>query len=100
MSWPWIFYINVPVGLLAAGLTWGIYSKRDTPIGKLPIDTVGLTLLVLWVGALQLMLDKGKELDWFSSNQIIVLLSPRNCMTWMGNSSSTSKLTTGTWPGF
>ena len=73
ISWPWIFYINVPVGLFAAALTWGIYSKRETPTRKLPIDTVGLTLLVLWVGALQLMLDKGKELDWFSSNQIIAL---------------------------
>ena len=73
VSWPWIFYINVPVGLVAAALTWSIYKKRDTPIRKLPIDTVGLSLLVLWVGALQLMLDKGKELDWFASNQIIVL---------------------------
>ena len=73
VSWPWIFYINIPVGLLAAALTWGIYSKRETPVRKLPIDTVGLTLLVLWVGSLQLMLDKGKELDWFSSNQIIAL---------------------------
>ena len=39
----------------------------------LPIDTVGLSLLVLWVGALQLMLDKGKELDWFSSPLIVGL---------------------------
>jgi DHA2 family multidrug resistance protein len=67
ISWPWIFYINVPVGLLAAALTWGIYRKRETPTRKLPIDTVGLALLVLWVGALQIMLDKGKELDWFAS---------------------------------
>ena len=73
MSWPWIFYINVPVGLLSAAVTWGIYRKRETPIRKLPIDRVGLTLLVLWVGSLQLMLDKGKELDWFASNEIIVL---------------------------
>jgi len=73
ISWPWIFYINVPVGLLAASLTWGIYKKRETPTRKLPIDTVGLTLLVLWVGSLQLLLDKGKELDWFASNEIIVL---------------------------
>jgi len=73
MSWPWIFYINVPVGLLSAAVTWGIYRKRETPIRKLPIDTVGLTLLVLWVGALQLMLDKGKELDWFASNEIVIL---------------------------
>ena len=73
MSWPWIFYINVPVGLLAAAVTWGIYRRRETPVRKLPIDTVGLSLLVLWVGSLQLTLDKGKELDWFSSNQIVAL---------------------------
>ena len=73
ISWPWIFYINVPVGLLAAAFTWAIYKQRETPIRKLPIDAVGLGLLVLWVGALQLMLDKGKELDWFASSEIIVL---------------------------
>jgi DHA2 family multidrug resistance protein len=73
VSWPWIFYINVPVGLLAAGITWSIYRKRETPKVKRPIDGVGLALIVLWVGSLQIMLDKGKELDWFHSNQIIVL---------------------------
>ncbi|MEY8879473.1 MAG: DHA2 family efflux MFS transporter permease subunit, partial [Leptothrix sp. (in: b-proteobacteria)] len=73
VSWPWIFYINVPVGLLAASLTWSIYHKRETPTRKLPIDSVGLVLLVLWVGSLQLMLDKGKELDWFHSSEIIAL---------------------------
>ena len=73
VSWPWIFYINVPVGLLSAGMTWAIYRKRETPIRKLPIDTVGLSLLVVWVGALQLMLDKGKELDWFASPVILSL---------------------------
>jgi DHA2 family multidrug resistance protein len=73
MSWPWIFYINIPVGLAAAGVTWSIYRKRETPTRKLPIDGVGLGLLVLWVGAMQIMLDKGKELDWFHSTQIVVL---------------------------
>ena len=73
ISWPWIFYINVPVGLLAAALTWGIYRHRETPTRKLPIDSIGLALLVLWVGALQLMLDKGKELDWFASGEIVTL---------------------------
>ena len=71
MSWPWIFYINVPVGLLAAAATWAIYRERETPTRKVPIDTVGLSLLVIWVGALQLMLDMGKELDWFHSGKII-----------------------------
>ncbi len=71
MSWPWIFYINVPVGLAAAALTWAIYRERETATRQVPIDAIGLALLVLWVGALQLMLDKGKELDWFHSGQII-----------------------------
>ncbi|MET4575176.1 DHA2 family efflux MFS transporter permease subunit [Ottowia thiooxydans] len=71
VSWPWIFYINVPVGLLAAAATWALYRERETMTRKVPIDAVGLSLLVIWVGALQLMLDKGKELDWFHSGQII-----------------------------
>lgn len=73
MSWPWIFYINVPVGLFAAAITWNIYRQRDTPIRKLPIDSIGLASLVIWVGALQIMLDKGKELDWFASPEIVML---------------------------
>ncbi len=71
ISWPWIFYINVPIGLISALMTWSIYRSRETPTQKLPIDSIGLALLVLWVGALQLMLDKGKELDWFASGEII-----------------------------
>src|SRR5580692_7450512 len=53
ISWPWIFYINVPVGLGAGLATWIIYRKRETPTVKVPIDRVGLGLLVIWVGALQ-----------------------------------------------
>ena len=73
ISWPWIFYINIPVGLVAAALTWSIYRTRDPGPRRVPLDTVGLGLLVLWVGALQIMIDKGKELDWFGSTQIVVL---------------------------
>jgi DHA2 family multidrug resistance protein len=73
ISWPWIFYINLPVGLAAASATWLIYRTRETPVRKLPIDAVGLGLLVLWVGALQIMLDKGKDLDWFGSTAIVGL---------------------------
>ena len=73
ISWPWIFYINVPVGGFAALVTWGIYKRRETARRKLPIDGVGLGLLVLWVGALQIMLDKGQELDWFNSSTIVAL---------------------------
>jgi DHA2 family multidrug resistance protein len=73
IAWPWIFYINIPVGLLAAGLTWSIYRQRDPGPKRVPLDHVGLVLLVLFVGALQIMIDKGKELDWFNSPQIVAL---------------------------
>src|SRR3546814_5736221 len=72
-NWSWIFYINVPVGLLAGWASWQVYKHRDTPRAKLPIDTIGLALLIIWVGALQLMLDKGKELDWFASPAIATM---------------------------
>ena len=73
ISWPWIFYVNIPVGIIAALATFAIFRERDSVIRKAPIDTVGLALLVIWVGSLQIMLDKGKDLDWFNSTTIIVL---------------------------
>jgi DHA2 family multidrug resistance protein len=73
ISWPWIFYINVPVGLLTAYVSWMLYRRRETPTRQLPVDTVGLALLVIWVGCLQVMLDKGKELDWFNSSVVVAL---------------------------
>ncbi|WP_175785496.1 DHA2 family efflux MFS transporter permease subunit [Burkholderia ambifaria] len=72
-SWSWIFYINIPVGLFAAGVTWMIYRDRETQVRKLPIDKVGLMSLIVWVATLQIMLDKGKDLDWFSSPVICTL---------------------------
>lgn len=71
--WGWIFFINVPIGLITAMIAWRELKSRETHILKLPIDRVGLWLLIIGVGCLQLMLDRGKELDWFSSNEIIVL---------------------------
>ena len=73
MHWGWIFFINIPVGFLAAFITWTVYHKRETPTRKLPIDSTGLALLVVSVSALQIMLDKGKELDWFHSVEVTSL---------------------------
>ncbi|MBU0588698.1 MAG: DHA2 family efflux MFS transporter permease subunit [Gammaproteobacteria bacterium] len=73
ISWPWIFYINIPVGLLAAGASWVLYRKRESTTRKLPIDSIGLALLVVWVGSLQIMLDIGKEYDWFHSAEVVAL---------------------------
>jgi DHA2 family multidrug resistance protein len=72
-NWSWIFYINVPVGLFAAAVVWALYRKRETPSRKLPVDKVGLLSLIVWVGSLQIMLDKGKDLDWFNSPVIWAL---------------------------
>ncbi len=71
--WSWIFLINIPVGIFAAFGTWELLSDHDTPTHRVPVDYVGIALLVLWVGSLQVMLDKGNELDWFGSPFIVGL---------------------------
>jgi MFS transporter, DHA2 family, multidrug resistance protein len=73
INWPWIFYINIPVGIIAATTAWGIYHKRESATRKVPIDKVGLALLVTWIAAMQIMLDLGKEKDWFQSPLIVTL---------------------------
>jgi DHA2 family multidrug resistance protein len=76
-SWRWIFLINLPVGLLAMALVYKLiedppYMKR-TGVSGIRIDYIGFSLLALGVGALQIMLDKGQEDDWFASNFIVTL---------------------------
>jgi len=71
--WGWIFLINVPVGLLVVALCWANLAARETPVRKLPIDLVGMGLLIIWAGALQVMLDNGKNDDWFASGWIVTL---------------------------
>lgn len=71
--WSWIFLINIPVGLFAAFGTWELLSDHETPTHRVPIDYVGIALLVMWVGSLQIMFDKGNELDWFGSRFIVGL---------------------------
>lgn len=71
--WSWIFYINVPIALACAWFGWGLLKRYESDLIRAPIDKIGLILLVVWVGALQLMLDEGKNLDWFASPIIIAL---------------------------
>jgi DHA2 family multidrug resistance protein len=73
VGWQWIFYINVPVVVVCAFLAFRVLGSHDTSTEKRPVDLVGLGLLITFVGSLQIMLDKGKELDWFSSPTIIGL---------------------------
>ena len=73
IHWGWIFFINVPIGLAVVLISWKILEGRESRISHQPVNTVGLILLALGVGALQLMLDQGRELDWFNSTEIVVL---------------------------
>ena len=73
-SWPWAFYIKVPLALPLAALAWVVLSPHETPTRKVRMDYVGLGLLILWVGALQIMLGNGQNMDWFNSDFIIILL--------------------------
>lgn len=72
-AWPMIFLINVPIALMMAPFALKMLKRFETVIVKTPIDLIGLALMVLFVGALQLMLDLGKEHDWFESSLIVAL---------------------------
>ncbi len=69
-EWPWIFFINVPVGIFSCLVIWQIYKKRETPTEKLRVDGVALLLLGVGIAALQIMLDQGQQYDWWRSNLI------------------------------
>ena len=72
-GWPVIFFINVPLALVCSPVALRMLRRYETALQQQPIDRVGLALLVLFVGALQLMLDLGKEHDWFESAGIRAL---------------------------
>jgi DHA2 family multidrug resistance protein len=72
-SWHWIFFINLPIAALCVTGAIMLLRKLETPTEKAKIDFVGLALLVIWVGALQIMLDIGRDNDWFNSAKIQAL---------------------------
>ena len=72
-SWPWIFYINIPAIAGALLIVTQLVKRYETPTRKERIDSIGLVLLVLFVGSFQIMLDLGHDYDWFSSRFIVAL---------------------------
>lgn len=72
-SWPWIFYINLPFGIVALLLT--LLYVPDSAVQKKAerIDYVGLILLAIGIGTLQMMLERGEKHDWFESGEIVAL---------------------------
>src|ERR1700676_4092463 len=70
-DWRWVFYINLPFGLLAGpGLLFFLPNPRETSFSR--FDWLGFAVLSTGIGALQLMLDRGQELDWFSAREIVI----------------------------
>ena len=72
-SWHWVFLINFPIGILAfAGLT--VFMEETQPNNKLRFDWIGFAALTVGIGSLQLMFDRGEQLNWFESTEIVVEL--------------------------
>jgi DHA2 family multidrug resistance protein len=71
-SWPWIFFINVPIGIFASLVVSNQMKGRVEKTERPKVDYVGLVTLIIGVGALQVVLDKGNDDDWFNSNFIIL----------------------------
>jgi MFS transporter, DHA2 family, multidrug resistance protein len=73
LSWPWIFYINVPLGIFAAFMVWTYVRDSEHQERATTIDGTGILLLALCVGSLQWMLERGERFDWFDSRFVTVL---------------------------
>jgi DHA2 family multidrug resistance protein len=70
-SWPWIFYINLPLGILAAIMTWRFVPEPEYKTGGAGrVDWLGLALLIAGIGALQVLLERGESKDWFEAREI------------------------------
>ena len=72
-SWHWIFFINVPIAILCVVAAMALLRPVETDTARVPIDRMGLFLLVFWIGCLQIMLDIGRDHDWFSDPLIVIL---------------------------
>ncbi|HVW21405.1 MAG TPA: DHA2 family efflux MFS transporter permease subunit [Opitutaceae bacterium] len=72
-SWPWIFYINLPIGLAAAALSWAFVKEPASARRADRIDWAGIGLLIAGLGSLQVVLERGERDDWFSARYIVVL---------------------------
>jgi DHA2 family multidrug resistance protein len=72
-NWPWIFYINVPLGIIAALMVWTYVHDAEHQERTSTIDGTGILLLALCVGSLQWMLERGERYDWFDSRFVTAL---------------------------
>jgi MFS transporter, DHA2 family, multidrug resistance protein len=76
LDWPWIFYINLPIGVLATVLAYNFIDKKEGEGQKkaqIEIDYLGIALLAIGIGSLQFVLERGESEDWFASPYIQIL---------------------------
>jgi DHA2 family multidrug resistance protein len=80
-SWPWIFYVNLPVGLLGIYLTWRnviepadvlVENRKRAAIARKNLDIAGIILMAIAIGAMQYVLEEGASEDWFDSTKIVI----------------------------
>ncbi|HEY4230743.1 MAG TPA: DHA2 family efflux MFS transporter permease subunit [Thermoanaerobaculia bacterium] len=72
-SWPYIFYINIPIGIVAALLTISYIRQGEHDTKGVSVDWAGIALLVVGIGSLQVVLERGERDDWFSASYIVLL---------------------------
>src|SRR2546422_6340111 len=72
-GWPWIFYINIPFGMLALALTLSFINDSRHQEKAEKVDYLGLALLAIGIGTLQTMLERGERLSWFESREVTTL---------------------------
>jgi len=75
-SWPWIFFVNLPIGAIAAAMTWRLVPEpKDKSVESPTVDWFGLAFLIMGIGGLQVMLERGESQDWFASREIKTYLT-------------------------
>lgn len=72
-DWPWIFFINVPIGITVASICYALLKEPEVKVSANKIDWAGIFLLAIGVGALQTVLERGETDDWFEAQYIVVL---------------------------
>jgi DHA2 family multidrug resistance protein len=72
-GWPWIFFVTAPFALVGGVILLTLLRGQPDPKVKASLDAVGLGLLIVWIGALQILLDEGRDRDWFASPEIRIL---------------------------
>ncbi|MGJ0430020.1 DHA2 family efflux MFS transporter permease subunit [Methylobacter sp.] len=74
LGWRWLFYLNVPLPLVSAGLVWALLSDRMSQSAKQPFDRIGFLLLAIALGCLQTVMNQGQDADWYNSGLIVSLV--------------------------